>query len=168
MCRYLPDSSYFSKNKSIALPMKQLTFLFLFFLISHILQAQTTNDTTAIKQLLERESSTWRSGDVKAHAACWQIQPYGVIMVSTVDGKSFVSSPAMMINPPANMMGKGGSAENSNYKFSVHGNDAWVSHDEVSTAADGSKSYSHELKILEKTNGEWKIVAMSIHMYKPE
>ncbi len=66
------------------------------------------------------------------------------------------------------MMGKGGSAKNSNYKFSIHGNDAWVSHDEVSTAADGTQSYSHEMRILEKINGEWKLVAQSIHMYKPE
>ncbi len=148
--------------------MKPFLLFFLSLIVCNVLKAQTTNDTTAIKQLLERESATWRSGDIKAHAACWQVQPYGVIMVSTTDGKSFVSSPAMMMNPPANMMGKGGSASNSNYKFSVHSNDAWVSHDEISTASDGTKSYSHELKILEKTNGEWKIVAMSIHMYKPE
>ena len=148
--------------------MKQFLFLFLLLFSFALLHAQTTNDTAAIKQLLERESATWRSGDVKTHAACWQVQPYGTILVSTTDGKSFVVPAATMINPPANMMGKGGSAVNSNYKFSVHGNDAWVSHDEVSTDADGTQSYSHEMKILEKTNGDWKIVAMSIHMYKPE
>ncbi len=148
--------------------MKQLTLLFLLVIAGAILHAQTTNDTTAIKQLLERESLTWRSGDVQAHAACWQVQPYSTILVSTADGKSFVVPTAMMMNPPANMMGKGGSSANSNYKFSVHGSDAWVSHDEISTAADGVKSYSHELKILEKTNGEWKLVAQSIHLYKPD
>src|SRR5579875_2087550 len=136
--------------------MKCISFLFLMIINFTMLKAQSTNDTTLIKQLLERESATWRSGDVKGHAACWQVQPYSTILVSTADGKSFVVPAATMINPPANMMGKGGSAENSNYKFSVHGNDAWVSHDEVSTAADGTKSYSHELKILEKINGEWK------------
>ena len=148
--------------------MKYLTLLFLFGIACEIVHAQTTNDTATIKQLLERESATWRSGDVKAHAACWQVQPYGTILVSTTDGKSFVVPSAMMMNPPSDMMGKGGSAENSNYKFSVHGNDAWVYHDEISTAADGTKSYSHEIKILEKTNGDWKIVAESIHMYKPD
>lgn len=148
--------------------MKQILLLFMLIFSCSFLYAQTTNDTTAIKQLLERESATWRSGDVKAHAACWQIQPYGIILVSTTDGKSFVASPTTMINPPANMMGKGGSAVNSNYRFSVHGNNAWVYHDELSTTADGTKSYSHEMKILEKTNGEWKLVAMSVHMYKPE
>lgn len=143
-------------------------FLFLLIFSLSVLHAQTTDDTTAIKQLLERESATWRSGDVKAHAACWQVQPYSTILVSTVDGKAFAAPASMMINPPTNMMGKGGSAKNSNYKFSVHGNDAWVSHDEVSTAVDGTQSYSHEMRILEKINGEWKLVAQSIHMYKPE
>lgn len=33
------------------------------------------NDTTAIKALLQKESDTRRSGDVKGHANCWYIQP---------------------------------------------------------------------------------------------
>jgi hypothetical protein len=147
--------------------MKQFSFLCAAVLISIVLNAQTNNDTTAIKQLLEKESATWRSGDMQAHADCWYIQPYSKILVSTPDGKSFDVSPDMMIHPPANMFGKGGSAVNSNYTFSVHGDNAWVSHDETSTAADGSISYSHEMKILEKIDNEWKLVAESIHVYKP-
>ena len=65
------------------------------------------------------------------------------------------------------MMGKGGRAENSHYTFSIHNTDAWVSHDETSTAKDGSITYSHEIRILEKINGQWKLVAQSIHIYKP-
>jgi hypothetical protein len=147
--------------------MKQLLFTCIVVLAAIALNAQTNNDTTAIKQLLEKESATWRSGDIQAHADCWHIQPYSKILVSTPDGKSFVVPPDMMIHPPTDIFGKGGSAANTNYTFSIHGDDAWVSHDEASTAANGSVSYSHEMKILERINNEWKLVAESIHVYKP-
>ncbi len=35
---------------------------------------QKTDETAAIKTLLEKESVTWQSGDIKAHADCWHIQ----------------------------------------------------------------------------------------------
>ena len=142
-------------------------FLLLFIFISVIANAQKTDDTTAIKQLLNKESATWRSGDAKAHADCWHMQPYSKILVSTIDGKALDVPPSIMVAPPAGMIGKGDTSERSNYSFSVHGNDAWVSHDEVSTSAEGIKSYSHEIRMLEKINGEWKLVGQSIHSYKP-
>src|SRR5476651_2453974 len=94
--------------------------------------SQSIPDTTAIKQLLEKESTTFRSGDVKGHAECWKIQPYSRIVVSTADGKMIDVPPSIMANPPANMVGTGGTFTNSNYKISVMGNSAWVSHDEES------------------------------------
>lgn len=147
--------------------MKQILFACLALLFATASEAQTTNDTTAIKQLLEKESATWRSGDIEAHAACWQVQPYSKILVSTPDGKCYDVPPQAVIHPSPASVGKGGSAVNSNYTFSIHGNDAWVSHDEASTAKDGTITYSHEIRILEKINNEWKLVAQSIHLYKP-
>jgi hypothetical protein len=139
-----------------------------FTLITIFARAQQTDDTTAIKNLLQKESATWRAGDVKGHADCWFIEPYSRVLVSTPDGSFIDVPPANMINPPAGSMGKGGSAVQTNLKISIHGNDGWVSHDEISTRADGTKSYSSEFRMLEKINGEWKIVAQSIHAYKPK
>ncbi|MES2850297.1 MAG: endo-arabinase [Bacteroidota bacterium] len=130
--------------------------------------SQNANDSTAIIRLLEKESSTWRSGDVKAHADCWAIKPYSRILVSTGDGTALDIDPNMVLNPPAGMMGNGGVAVNSNYKMNISGSNAWVSHNEESTAADGKKTYSYEMRILEKINGEWKLVGQSIHIYKPK
>lgn len=124
------------------------------------------NDTLAIQQLLEKESATWRSGDFEAHSDCWHIQPYSRILVSTAKGQTFDVPPALMKDPKA-QMGDGGSSENSNYKMSIQGDHAWVSHEEVSTAKDGAKTYSHEIRMLEKVNGAWKLVGQSIHMYEP-
>jgi hypothetical protein len=146
----------------------KISLLFLFIAcICITAYSQNTNDSTAIIRLLEKESATWRSGDVKAHADCWAIKPYSRILVSTGDGKALDIEPTMVINPPAGSMGKGGSSINSNYKMNISGNTAWVSHNEESTSAEGAKTYSYEIRLLEKIDGEWKLVGQSIHIYKP-
>ena len=129
---------------------------------------QPINDTTAIKQILEKESATWRNGDIKAHADCWQVQPYSKILVSTADGFFIDVPPEAIIHPSLNNIGGGGSAVNSNYKFNITGNNAWVSHNEESTDNNGKKTFSMEIRILEKINGQWKLVGQSIHIYKPK
>ena len=148
--------------------MNKLLILLFVMLSFHVAVAQQQTDTAAIKTLLQKESATWRSGDVNAHASCWHIQPYTRILVSTVDGKCYDVAPENVINPPPGSMGKGGTVELKNFKFSIHKNYAWVSHDEISTAVDNSKSYSHEIRLLEKIRGKWKLVGQSIHLYKPE
>ena len=129
--------------------------------------AQTSpTEEAAIRQVLERESATWRAGDVAGHAACWQLRPYSRILVSTTAGQVLDVPPARMVEPSPSM-GQGGSAVNSNYKMHVAGSTAWVSHEEVSTAKNGQKIYSHELRMLEKVDGQWKLVGQSIHQYTP-
>lgn len=146
--------------------MQKSLLLFACIFLSVILHAQS-HDTTAIKTLLKKEAATWRSGDVKGHADCWHIQPYSRILVSTADGQCYDVPPEQVINPASGAMGKGGYAELIGPRFSINGRSAWVSHDEISTAADGTKSYSHEIRLLEKIKGEWKLVGQSIHLYKP-
>ncbi len=127
-----------------------------------------TEETVDIKTLLEKESATWRSGDEKAHAACWYIQPYSRILVSLPNGKTIDVPPANMVKPEPGSMGKGGVATNSNYKFGITGNTALVSHDEESVATDGKKTYSYEMRMLEKINGQWKLVSQSIPILSQE
>lgn len=127
---------------------------------------QKQDESGAIKKLLEKESATWRAGDIKEHAACWHIQPYSRILVSTADGRTIDVPPGNMTNP-STKMGNGGSSVNTNYKMSINGDNAWVSHDEESTGKDGIKTYSFEIRILEKINDQWKLTGQSIHIYKP-
>lgn len=127
--------------------------------------AQNLSDTIAIKDLLATEAATYRSNDLKAHAACWQIRPYSRILVSLPDGRSFDVPPAAVVDPPGGKLGNGGAAVMSNFLFHVHGDEAWVSHDEVSTDREGKKSHSREIRMLEKVSGQWKLVGQSIHLY---
>ncbi len=144
------------------------TFLLAAVMISGLQLSAQNKDKIAIKNLLEKESATWRSGDVEAHAECWEIQPYSRILISTGDGKVLDLPPEYMIHPPTGMIGGGGSSENSNYKMNISGNNAWVSHDEVSISKNGEKTYSSEFRILEKVDGKWKLVGQSIHIRKRE
>ena len=124
------------------------------------------NESKAIIQVLEKESATWRAGDFKAHADCWHIQPYSKILISTGDGTFLDIPPAAMIDPTTKM-GDEGTSSNSNYQFSIHADNAWVSHQEESIAKDGVKTHSYEIRMLEKINNEWKLVGQSIHVLKP-
>lgn len=144
-----------------------MKYVFLVLLFSMTFSYAQT-DEEAIISLLERESSSWRSGDVEAHASCWSIQPYSRIFVSMADGNSMDVPPAMMINPPEHLVGKGGTSKNSNYKMNIIGNNAWVTHDEESTTTDGVTNYTYEMRILEKIDGNWKLVGQSIHPRKME
>lgn len=130
-------------------------------------QAQRTSDSVAIRLLLEKESATWRSGDIAAHAACWQIRPYSRILISTGDSTVIDVPPAMMINPATGSAGQGGYAINTHYKMGITHNTAWVSHHEESVATNGKRTYSYEIRMLEKVKGKWKLVGQSIHIYKP-
>jgi hypothetical protein len=147
--------------------MKSILILFFISIITTNGYCQNTEEL-AIQQLLEKESSTWRTGDIQAHAECWAIKPYSRILVSTIEGNVIDVPPDLMINPPAGMVGKGGSSINTNYKMSISGNNAWVSHNEESTAKDGTKSFTYEFRMLEKINNQWKLVGQSIHAYRPK
>ncbi|MCC6410364.1 MAG: endo-arabinase [Saprospiraceae bacterium] len=147
------------------------TFLFIILLTAAMCSTVSTDpvkETEAIKKVLEKESATWRSGDVKAHAECWHIQPYSRILVSLPDGTVIDVPPDAIINPKQDDADLGGTSSNSDYKFSIHGDHAWVSHQEESISKDGNKTYSYEIRILEKIKGDWKLVGQSIMIRKPE
>ena len=52
--------------------------------------------------------------------------------------------------------------------MSISKNNAWVSHDELSTDVEGKRTWSYEIRLLEKVNEQWKLVGQSLHIYKRE
>lgn len=145
--------------------MKGVFSVLFFVCLAPAAFGQKTSEERSIVRVLEQESATWRSGDVKAHAALWRVQPYSRILVSTPEGKTYDVPPAAILNPDPKDMDLGGRSVNSNYHIKIYGNYAWVSHDEESTSKEGKKSYSHEMRMLEKWKGQWKLVGQSIHLY---
>jgi hypothetical protein len=148
--------------------MKWKTILCLFLGVSSFAYCQQGKEEAAIIKVLEKESATWRAKDVEGHKDCWNVQPYSRILVSLPDGKTIDVPPASKQNIQAENMGNGGFAVNSNYKMSISNSSAWVSHDELSTDAEGKRTWSYEIRLLEKIKGNWKLVGQSLHIYKRE
>jgi hypothetical protein len=124
-----------------------------------------TNDSTEIVRLLEKESATWRSGDTTAHAACWQVEPYSTMIIMTADGQTFSVPIDKIIHPAHGTSGQGGSSKNSNYRMSIRGTTALVTHDETSTSGSGSVSHTYEVRMLQKINGQWKLIGQIIQVH---
>lgn len=148
--------------------MKKLLILFIICYLFIVKVVAQNTEQAAIKAVIEKETETWRIKDVKAHAECWAIKPYGRIIVSTEDGTAYDLSPTEMVSVKAEMMGFEGSSVNTNYRFFIKGHNSWISYDQVKIAPDGQKSYSYEMRMLEKIRAKWKIVGMSVHHYKPK
>jgi hypothetical protein len=148
--------------------MKWKAVLCLFISVSSFAYCQQGKEEAAIIKVLEKESATWRAKDVEGHKDCWYVQPYSRILVSLPDGKTIDVSPTSKQNMQAENMGNGGFAVNSNYKMSINKNNAWVSHDELSTDAEGKRTWSYEIRLLEKIKRKWKLVGQSLHIYKRE
>ena len=148
--------------------MKWKAVLYLFIGVSSFAYCQQGKEEAAIIKVLEKESATWRAKDVEGHKDCWYVQPYSRILVSLPEGKTIDVPPASKQNMQAENMGNGGFAVNSNYKMSISNSNAWVSHDELSTDAEGKRTWSYEIRLLEKIKGNWKLVGQSLHIYKRE
>lgn len=144
--------------------MRNLISTAIFALCGLFASAQSP-DEMAIQKVCETETHAWLTSDAASFNNCWQIRPYTRILVTTEDGQTFAISADQMKAATANAMGGGGNFVNSNFLFHVEGNSAWVTYDEVKTDAKGAHP-SHEMRLLEKVNGQWKIVGMSVHHYK--
>ena len=148
--------------------MKWKEVLCLFIGVSSFAYCQQGKEEAAIIKVLEKESATWRAKDVEGHKDCWYVQPYSRILVTNPNGQTQDIPPSSkQIMKPENM-GNGGFAVNSNYKMSISNSNAWVSHDELSTDAEGKRTWSYEIRLLEKIKGDWKLVGQSLHIYKRE
>lgn len=139
-------------------------FVFAYMLNTY---AQNINDSIAITNLLEKESRTWRSGDLQAHTDCWQERDYNKFWVNRGDGITLDIPTSMVLKPSEENFGKGGLAIISNVKMNIYNNQAWVNHDEISIDLQGKESYTHEMRFLEKVNDQWKMVGQSLYPYKP-
>ncbi|MEI8111190.1 MAG: hypothetical protein WCH59_09395 [Chitinophagia bacterium] len=130
--------------------------------------AQSFPDSTAIKRVLSKEGLAWRSGNWKLYTECWREQPNNFILVSTGKGAVMEVNPKLILHPNASLPGSGGFSFHTNFLFGIHQNSAWVKHDEVSISKEGIRTFSKELRQLEKKSGQWKLVGQSIHSIPPE
>jgi hypothetical protein len=137
------------------------------FLSLPVASAQT--DEEAIVQLLEAETAYFLD-----HSMAEVVQQFWVLdehtrmnifngtnlIVLTLDKEDML---AMTEKPPASHA----TIQKSNHKVYVNGNMGFESHDQLATMQDGYRQISHELRILERVNGVWKIHVSTVQIFSP-
>jgi hypothetical protein len=160
---------YFSNIKFRFMKIQSF-FLFLSIaLLSATAVFAQSADEAAIKKVIEAETAAFQVGELELWKSFWQIQPYTRALSTRADGVHFDITQEMLKNPPQGVLGRGSSCVNTNYliHISTNGDMAWSSFDQVETRKDSTKAYAHQMRILEKINGAWKLVGSSVHWYKP-
>ncbi len=148
--------------------MKNYFNLVILAMASTLASAQTTNDTIAIKELLIKEGATWRIGNIEEHASCWMVKPYNTVLFSNAEGQVSDLDPDIIINPSKEFIGQGGFSMHSNFTFSIYDQNAWVKHDEISIDTNGKRTYTKEIRFLEKdATNHWKLVGQTGMNYMP-
>lgn len=147
--------------------MKKLVMVLAIFSATFFTAQAQTADETAIKTVIEAETQAWHDGNIQKQIGCWNIQPYSKSLISLENGQLINITEADAKNAPPQTQGDGGSSSHNNYQIKVNGSMAYVNFDEVTTAKDGTKRYSREMRVLEKISSTWKIIAVSAHFYKP-
>lgn len=147
--------------------MKPIQLLVLFVFSSKLLLAQPS-DSVRILKLIEKEGLSWRNGDLQGFKDSWSVRPNGSIFISTTEGKFIEVDAEKMANPTQEMIGSGGLSIHTNYKFNISGASAWVSHDQVAIDKWGKASKSKEIRFLEQSNDQWKIIGQSVHMLQDD
>jgi hypothetical protein len=145
--------------------MKKHLLIILLAALTALASTQTTEESD-IKKVCESETSSWLSGDLKSYEDCWKVQPYSFVLVSLEDGTLVSLTADQISSPDPKVMGGGGTFENTQYNIRINGNNAWAAYNEVKTSPKGEQMHSKEVRMLEKIDGKWKIVGISVHHYK--
>lgn len=128
------------------------------------------DDSTAIMQLIAYESTAFWNKDFEAWAQCWLHTPYVRMIgwwprggITVIEGWDMLSSrikTTMASNPEPNLTAANVQRENVNLRISP--DMAWVTFDQYGQDTGDLEmdmpGLSRETRILEKKNGEWKIV----------
>lgn len=135
--------------------------------MSQLALAQVDPEQEAIKKFLEKEGVAYRMGNQKVLKESWAKRPSNFNLISMSDGRVIDVDPTNVGKSNPNAEPSGGFSVHSNFQFNIHGNAAWVKHDEVSITKTGIRNHSKEIRTLEKEDGQWKLVGQSIHSYIP-
>ena len=130
---------------------------------SDILTMQTSEEEAAVKNALDDQARLLYSGDTEVFSKLWKDDPKNFVIMSGTAGEFLEIDNEQVkknyaLNKPRNATPKC-----YNYKIKIVGNVALAHYDQDNMYNNGVKKTEHNLQILEKVNGEWKIIGKSIH-----
>jgi ketosteroid isomerase-like protein len=142
-----------------------LSITFLLFSSGSILFAQS--DEEAIRQRIQDETADFCKMSIadlcKKH---WIMDDKSFMLVTLIDGVTLISKKEDLIQDTTVPPDGHAKIEKTDYVISITGNTAYAYHHETATLQDGGKITAHQVRVLEKVDGVWKIHASSVHQYK--
>jgi hypothetical protein len=125
-------------------------------------QNATKEEEAAIIKMMEADTKAFLAGDVAGLKNTWAFTPYTRGMAVSADGqKAYGGSGDEMSKWVESVKPTTATFANSNYNIRINGNMAWATYDQKITQQDKSSVVSHEVRCLEKINGNWRIVVVA-------
>ncbi len=153
-------------------PMKHLFIVVLSLTWSQPALAQS-NESEAIKRVIEQETDNYAAGNFDAWSSFWVHEPYILWIVNQPDGgyhsiQGWDELSAQMKGLIADNAKKPSSSSNrqrTNYGVRQNGTMAFATFDQASTS---SPVRTRESRVLEKKGNEWKLIHSSVLIAWPE
>lgn len=148
--------------------MQKLTCLFIALLLG-VGTAFSQTEEEKIKQLVEAETADFAKMSfadvVKKH---WILDDKTVAMATMPDGNHLQMKKDELLALTATPPEGHAQVRKFDYLFFISGTTALVYFSQEVSTDEGDKVNSHEMRYLEKVNGEWKIHASSVHQFLPK
>ena len=132
------------------------------------IQASVADDEMAIRQTCENETKYFHEADVKNWDNLWSQKGYveyqsqylkELLKMPFAKGEMFVG---MKNNVAKTIKPDGLMSKVTDFEARINGNMAWATYTQEDFKGENSTAKSRQLRILEKANGSWKIVGLSI------
>ena len=132
-------------------------------LIHHThVQNATKEEEAAIIKMLEADTKAFLAGDVAGLKNTWAFTPYTRGMALSAKGeKAYGGSGEEMLKWVEAIKPTEATFANSNYNIQINGNMAWATFDQKVTQPNKSTTTAHEVRCLQKINGNWRIVVVA-------
>ena len=125
-------------------------------------QNATKEEEAAIVKVLEADTKAFLAGDVAGLKNTWAFTPYTRGMAISAKGeKAYGGSGDEMFKWVESVKPTEAAFANSNYNIQINGNMAWATFDQKITQPDKSTAVAHEVRCMEKINGNWRIVVVA-------
>ena len=132
------------------------------------IQASVAEDEMAIKQTCENETKYFHEADTKNWNSQWSEKGYTEYQSQYL--KELIKTPfakgemlvGMKNNVAKTIKPDGLVSKMTDFEARINGNMAWATYTQEDFKGETSDGKSRQLRILEKVNGSWKIVGLSI------
>ncbi len=125
-------------------------------------QNATKEEEAAIIKLVQADTKAFLAGDVAGLKNTWAFTPYTRGMAVSSDGqKVYGGSGDDMQKFVESVKPTDATFTQSNYNIKINGNMAWATFDQQVTQPGKSGYSTHEMRCMEKINGNWRILVVA-------